>query len=143
MGAPRTNQGPNRSSTSATRQPSCGSGRTNTRANIHTLDGACGNARARSVSGSRLHQTTEAYRQNRGTTARTVEEVGRATMTAEKAAQVDKAREKVLGEKACARVAGAHRPASAVTGGVVRSGKPPVARPAAPNLTAGYRLGKA
>lgn len=49
--------------------------------------------------GSRLHETTAAYRANRGTTARTVETVGRDTMTQEKRAQVDKAREKVLGAK--------------------------------------------
>eukprot|EP00930_Biecheleria_cincta_P079710 TRINITY_DN67618_c0_g1_i1.p1 TRINITY_DN67618_c0_g1~~TRINITY_DN67618_c0_g1_i1.p1 ORF type:complete len:184 (+),score=27.82 TRINITY_DN67618_c0_g1_i1:33-554(+) len=62
--------------------------------NIHTI-GSYGGS-----SGSRLHQTTEAYRQQRGTTARTVEEVGRASMTAEKAAEVDRARAKVRGEAA-------------------------------------------
>mmetsp|Transcript_85560 Transcript_85560/g.215647 ORF Transcript_85560/g.215647 Transcript_85560/m.215647 type:complete len:206 (-) Transcript_85560:91-708(-) len=69
-------------------------------ANIHTLSSGSGGA-----CGSRLHQTTEAYRQQRGTTARTVEQVGRATMTQEKAAEVDRAREKVLG-----------RPSSATSG---------------------------
>eukprot|EP00933_Yihiella_yeosuensis_P033841 TRINITY_DN27463_c0_g2_i1.p1 TRINITY_DN27463_c0_g2~~TRINITY_DN27463_c0_g2_i1.p1 ORF type:complete len:203 (+),score=46.06 TRINITY_DN27463_c0_g2_i1:75-611(+) len=53
-----------------------------------------------SASGSRLRQTTEAYRQNRGTTARTVDQVNRAHMTPEKAAEVDRARAKVLGEAA-------------------------------------------
>ena len=55
--------------------------------NIHTLRslaaqdtggvrnaGSAGGSAPRSVSGSRLHETTEAYRQNRGTTARTVED---------------------------------------------------------------------
>ncbi|CAE8711402.1 unnamed protein product [Polarella glacialis] len=63
-------------------------------ANIHTIGSSGGGG----GSGSRLHQTTEAYRQNRGTTARTVEEVGYDSMTAEKAAQVDRARAKVHGE---------------------------------------------
>eukprot|EP00927_Polykrikos_kofoidii_P081809 TRINITY_DN7964_c0_g1_i1.p2 TRINITY_DN7964_c0_g1~~TRINITY_DN7964_c0_g1_i1.p2 ORF type:complete len:227 (-),score=24.34 TRINITY_DN7964_c0_g1_i1:420-1052(-) len=61
--------------------------------NVHTLSDCHHGA----GSGSRLHQTTEAYRQQRGTTARTVEEVGRATMTPEKAADVDRARAKVHG----------------------------------------------
>eukprot|EP00747_Dinoflagellata_sp_TGD_P146588 gnl/TRDRNA2_/TRDRNA2_176707_c5_seq1.p1 gnl/TRDRNA2_/TRDRNA2_176707_c5~~gnl/TRDRNA2_/TRDRNA2_176707_c5_seq1.p1 ORF type:complete len:191 (-),score=29.77 gnl/TRDRNA2_/TRDRNA2_176707_c5_seq1:307-879(-) len=68
------------------------SGRRPGSANIHTLSSGAGG------SGSRLHQTTEAYRQQRGTTARTVEEVGRATMTREKACEVDRARAKVHGE---------------------------------------------
>ena len=45
---------------------------------------------------SRLHDTTEAYRQNRGTTAQNIREVGQNTMTDEKRKQVDKAR-KVAG----------------------------------------------
>eukprot|EP00931_Biecheleriopsis_adriatica_P003264 TRINITY_DN10467_c0_g1_i2.p1 TRINITY_DN10467_c0_g1~~TRINITY_DN10467_c0_g1_i2.p1 ORF type:complete len:176 (+),score=6.22 TRINITY_DN10467_c0_g1_i2:66-530(+) len=77
--------------------------------NIHTIASTPGC----SASGSRLHQTTEAYRQQRGTTARTVEEVGRASMTAEKAAEVDRARAKVRGD------AGQCRPRSA-------SGRPPL-----------------
>mmetsp|Transcript_63210 Transcript_63210/g.137880 ORF Transcript_63210/g.137880 Transcript_63210/m.137880 type:complete len:242 (+) Transcript_63210:135-860(+) len=47
--------------------------------------------------GSRLHNTTEAYRQQHGTTAKTVDAVGRDTMTPEKSREVQQARKKVLG----------------------------------------------
>ncbi|CAJ1359802.1 unnamed protein product [Effrenium voratum] len=53
-----------------------------------------------SCSGSRLLQTTEAYRQQRGTTARSLTEVGYSSMTPEKAAEVDRARAKALPAKA-------------------------------------------
>ena len=56
--------------------------------NIHTLASLGEN-------GSRLQDTTEAYRQQRGTTAKKVTDVGYQSMTAEKAAEVDKARAKV------------------------------------------------
>lgn len=56
--------------------------------NIHTLASL-------GESGSRLQDTTEAYRQQRGTTAKKVTDVGYQSMTAEKAAEVDKARAKV------------------------------------------------
>mmetsp|Transcript_43806 Transcript_43806/g.103567 ORF Transcript_43806/g.103567 Transcript_43806/m.103567 type:complete len:203 (-) Transcript_43806:146-754(-) len=80
--------------TSHARTPSAQGRPRSTGSNIHTLSSSSGDG---NVHGSRLHNTTEAYRQHRGTTARTVEQVGRATMTAEKAAAVDAAREKVLG----------------------------------------------
>lgn len=63
------------------------------RSNVHTINSV---VRTTASTRSRLHDTTEAYRQNRGTTARTIEEVGRDTMTQEKAEQVNRAREKVL-----------------------------------------------
>jgi len=64
-------------------------GQNHSKANIKTI----GNTR------SRLNDTTEAYRQNRGTTAQTIKEVGKDTMTPEKAAQVAAAREKVHGTR--------------------------------------------
>mmetsp|Transcript_29501 Transcript_29501/g.75628 ORF Transcript_29501/g.75628 Transcript_29501/m.75628 type:complete len:144 (+) Transcript_29501:53-484(+) len=64
---------------------------------------AGGPARVATVSrggygGSSLRNTTEAYRQQRGTTAKTIDAVGRRTMTTEKAQQVDRARKIVHGE---------------------------------------------
>ncbi|CAE6919666.1 unnamed protein product [Symbiodinium natans] len=61
--------------------------------NIHTLDSL-----GTGGTGSRLQDTTEAYRQQRGTTAKKVTEVGYQSMTPDKAAEVDKARAKVRGE---------------------------------------------
>ncbi|CAE7730393.1 unnamed protein product [Symbiodinium pilosum] len=66
--------------------------------NIHTLGSLEG-------TGSRLGDTTEAYRQQRGTTAKKVSEVGYESMTPEKAAEVDKARAKVRGEISSTRSA--------------------------------------
>lgn len=130
---------------------------------IHTLASvtpapSSGSGRPRSAScashvpGSRLHDTTEAYRQNRGTTARTVEAVGRATMTPEKAAEVDRAREKALGEKArgaspgmssrrpshggCGRVG----PTASVAAVGASTGTRP---PPVPRASSGRRLGRA
>ncbi|CAE7682029.1 unnamed protein product [Symbiodinium sp. CCMP2456] len=74
--------------------------------NIHTLASL-------GESGSRLQDTTEAYRQQRGTTAKKVTDVGYQSMTAEKAAEVDKARAK-------ARV-NSHRSASVPTNAKVFS----------------------
>mmetsp|Transcript_15057 Transcript_15057/g.26078 ORF Transcript_15057/g.26078 Transcript_15057/m.26078 type:complete len:183 (-) Transcript_15057:120-668(-) len=54
--------------------------------NIHTLGGE-----------SRLTNTTESYRQQQGTTAKTLSEVGYRSMTSEKMSEVDKARQKVHG----------------------------------------------
>lgn len=115
-------------------------------ANVHTLSSApasssgSSGARASScgVAGSRLQQTTEAYRQQRGTTARTVGQVGRATMTAEKEAEVMRARTKVLG----AERAAVGRPASASKAGVsgTRPPMPPASRRASGS---GHQLGRA
>jgi len=115
-------------------------------ANVHTLGSApasssgSSGARASScgVAGSRLQQTTEAYRQQRGTTARTVGQVGRATMTPEKEAEVMRARSKVLGAERAAM----GRPASAAKAGAAGS-RPPMPpssrRPSGP----GHQLGRA
>eukprot|EP00928_Gymnodinium_smaydae_P089367 TRINITY_DN73342_c0_g1_i1.p2 TRINITY_DN73342_c0_g1~~TRINITY_DN73342_c0_g1_i1.p2 ORF type:complete len:214 (+),score=41.75 TRINITY_DN73342_c0_g1_i1:62-643(+) len=103
------------------------------RPNIHTLSGSASGGGGSSGSGSRLHNTTEAYRQQRGTTARTVEAVGRATMTREKAAEVDRARERVRGPSV-------PRPPVASAGGGTGGGS--CRRPRAPSAP-GYRLGSA
>eukprot|EP00929_Paragymnodinium_shiwhaense_P003566 TRINITY_DN10413_c0_g1_i1.p1 TRINITY_DN10413_c0_g1~~TRINITY_DN10413_c0_g1_i1.p1 ORF type:complete len:198 (-),score=30.56 TRINITY_DN10413_c0_g1_i1:163-756(-) len=93
------------------RRPSSASAVTGRRqgANVHTINSGS------SCGGSRLHNTTEAYRQHRGTTAKTVEQVGRGTMTKEKAAEVDRARAIVHG-KGAAKPPGERRAASASCG---------------------------
>jgi len=115
-------------------------------ANVHTLDSAptsssgSSSARASScgVAGSRLQQTTEAYRQQRGTTARTVGQVGRATMTPEKEAEVMRARTKVLG----AERAAVGRPPSASRAGVAGA-RPPMPPSSRKTTGPGHHLGRA
>eukprot|EP00434_Breviolum_minutum_P006674 symbB.v1.2.005892.t1/scaffold329.1/size228424/2 len=60
--------------------------------------------RATRATRSLLH-TTEAYRQQQGTTAETLLEVGKKTMTPEKAQQVERARAKVRGNDTKTRAA--------------------------------------
>ncbi|CAD7956172.1 unnamed protein product [Amoebophrya sp. A25] len=63
--------------------------------NIHTL--SSGGSSSSTGGSSRLTETTEAYRQSRGTTARRLEDVGADTMTADQRERVAKAR-KVAGK---------------------------------------------
>ena len=87
-----------RSSQAVPRAASHGRAAPKAGSNIHTLGSLDG-------TGSRLRDTTEAYRQQRGTTARKVTDVGYQSMTPEKAAEVDKARAKVHGESSSQRSA--------------------------------------
>merc|ERR1712146_133258 len=96
---------------------------------LSSCGGGSSSARSSSVSGSRLHNTTEAYRQNRGTTAKDIRDVGRHTMTKEKGAQVDSARAKVLGEKAALYSGNGNACASV---GTVKTGAAASARPPMP-----------
>lgn len=112
--------------------------------NIHTLNSSNqSNVRTPASTRSRLHNTTEAYRQNRGTTARTIEEVGRDTMTQEKAEQVARAREKVLtgsaGSSARSNSCGANfsRRVPAPGGGTYRGGASSSSSSSNPHTQAG------